>query len=135
MSTFVVYEDATGNAKAIKQGPNLIAFLFTVPWLIVKGLWLQVLVWFVGFVLIAGPVNLVAGEHIQGGEGLGSLFYLLGMSVFVSIKASKWMEKDLINRGWKRRGTADGKTAEAAQNIYINWRKASEEMQRKSHRV
>ncbi len=134
MSTFVVYEDATGNAKAIKQGPNGWAFLFAWPWLMVKGLWVPALVWFLGFIFVHS-FDMVSGPFFDNGEGMiigYSFFYGLAASVIVSIKASKWLEKDLINRGWKRRGTADGKTAEAAQNKYINWRK---EMQRKSRRV
>lgn len=119
MKTFDVYHHPTRGHQAIKQGFCWPAFLFTVFWTMVKGLWGVAIGVFAVMIVLLG---IEASFRLEGEEGAALIMVLtqIGVAVTVGVKGNDWRRSNLQQRGFGHLGRfpaghGDAAIAEAMQ--------------------
>jgi hypothetical protein len=120
MITFRVFESPIAKTKVIKVGWSWLAFFFTYPWLLFKGLWLDTLL-LIGFDLSIEYVLSHNNEFSEVfSEGtliiylLAAFFCSFAFRVIAGANGNKIVARKLLNRGYIITGTYAAPSAEAA---------------------
>ncbi|RFA30760.1 hypothetical protein CAI21_04425 [Alkalilimnicola ehrlichii] len=137
MKAFHVYTHPEKGAKAIKLGFSFPSFFFGIIWAIVKQLWwllgvyigLMVVTWVLDVILISSTdyeTYLVISMLIS--------FASLGFHVFVATQANRWLEEDLIKRGYTKQGLITAHNNEHAVSLFLGGQSGAGQSQSPSDR-
>jgi hypothetical protein len=100
----------------IKDGFLWLAAIFPAIWLLVKGLWLE-------FVIFVAAVGLLTwGLEAMGATSMASGMLLLIVQIVFGLEASNIYAAALDRRGWRMVGTATGRNrAECERRFLEEW--------------
>ena len=124
MKTWAVYENAEHKVQIVERGLNAHAFLFTGFWALAKGLYIQAIA-MLAAVLIVSSIDAAADTVyvMDGGFMVGGFSFATSLiaGIVFCIFGNKWVEKELLNKGYVFKGTCKTKTKEAAKQFFISW--------------
>jgi hypothetical protein len=96
----------------VRDGFALLAFILTVPWLLVQRLWFEAAVVFGSMVVISG-VGTYAGHEDMAG------FITALLSLLVGFEGNNWRAAALERRGFGRLGVVDARNADDAETAWF----------------
>ena len=117
MNTFNVYRHATKGTVAVKMGFSWPGFFFTWIWMLIKQLWGTAVVWIAMWIVMNILLSAAGYVGNQGGTNplaLGGLALFLVLHLIPGFMGNRWREVNLLKRGYKQIGTAQGDTPEGA---------------------
>jgi len=124
MTTFTVFENYEGKLKAVPKGASMGGALFSAIWAVSVGLYVPAIAWLAGY-LIVNAYDSWAGPVVDTGDGFPiyhTFFYGIVMCVVFAAFGNQWLEKELLRKGYIRRGTINTKSKGQACALYKQWK-------------
>lgn len=118
--TYQVFTHDDGRARAVKQGVNWPALLFTIPWLFVKRLWGTLLVYLLMLVVLSlTAIALLREYQANGGletpmalfAGGCGLLALAGLLYLPWRHGNRWVARKLSRKGYNAAGSINARSA------------------------
>lgn len=113
MRTFDVYKHPIKGYEAVKQGFSWPGFFFVWIWALIKKMW-----WCAVFIL-AVDLLLITIENALFQAGFAAsasvlILARLGLYVFIGAEGNQWRKNNLLDRGYKKIGTAEASSPDDA---------------------
>lgn len=96
----------------VRDGFALLAFILTVPWLLVQRLWFEAAIVFGSMVVISGVGTYTGHEDMAG-------FITALLSLLVGFEGSNWRIAALERRGCSQLGVVDARNADDAETAWF----------------
>lgn len=125
MKCYMIYRNAAGNYKAIKQGWSWPAFLFTAIWAMLKGIWqlsslsiaILALVCFAAFIVI-GAIPQTDLVKLIDLFAVYLAYLVLAVSFLMGAKGNQWLSNHLADQGYRYKDMISANTATMAITLY-----------------
>jgi len=123
MKTFSIYKNIQGQYKAIKDGWNWVAFLFSWIWAFFTKQWalgciLLFANWGFGVVVLSHPEMSIFINLVN-----------LGIAILLGLNGNKLLSDEAKKKGYKYKGQEEGDSPEGAINSYLEHMQGLKEMQ------
>ncbi len=109
---WVLYESPEGSLKAVKRGVSWAALLFTLPWLLIRGLIGSAIAYALLWVVSLGGLMITGLAWMDGGAGTPDMVKLacagfglvafLGLVVVPFFRGNRWREQRYKRRGYAK---------------------------------